>query len=46
MRFHIGTDMFGKLKEKGRLKLQTVFQTTFLKETVIRIIDVSRRNRR
>ena len=43
---YIGAGVFGRLKEKGRLKLQTVFQTTFLKETVIRIIDVSRRNRR
>jgi hypothetical protein len=31
MRFHIGAGMFGRLKEKGRLKLQTVFQTTFFK---------------
>lgn len=31
MRFHIGAGMFGGLKEKGRLKLQTVFQTTLFK---------------
>lgn len=46
MRFHIGAGMFGRLKEKGRLKDCLQFQTTFLKETVIRIIDVSRRNHR